>query len=354
MDFSNVTDEQLQAELDRRKQAKSTDRVGTLQNQQSPSFNGGIQNPADFDFEKMFVSQANKSKAGKGDKWLNYINQNVKTPEAKNYMYSVIDQYLKAHPNATPSVTKQLLRKAQAAVKAKYPTAVSDDFDISATGWGMWDGRMAQDVVDMYLSQNKPVVQTPNNTNTQNQNKPKPVPANPNLKTDKLRNAYMKIKNKQATDQDLLMFSDKTDDELKKIGFGPISIQAIRNARGKMSGNAERFIDERQRANANGIKPNVAGTDGKAYKEGAYSAQNGPDVSKAPKGNSATPESTTLTPSMSMAQLNATKSVPAYALAPATEQNSQKEKSNNKVSAEPTWKSDINPMVGNAGLVTKK
>ena len=44
--------------------------------------------------------------------------------------------------------------------------------------------------------------------------------------------AYKRIKAKQASDADLALFKDYTEEQLKKIGFGPISIKAIKDAAG--------------------------------------------------------------------------------------------------------------------------
>ena len=49
---------------------------------------------------------------------------------------------------------------------------------------------------------------------------------------DELTAAYKRIKAKQATDADLALFKDYTEEQLKKIGFGTISIKAIKDAAG--------------------------------------------------------------------------------------------------------------------------
>lgn len=49
---------------------------------------------------------------------------------------------------------------------------------------------------------------------------------------DKLTAAYKRIKAKQASDADLALFKDYTEEQLKKIGFGTISIKAIKDAAG--------------------------------------------------------------------------------------------------------------------------
>lgn len=52
---------------------------------------------------------------------------------------------------------------------------------------------------------------------------------------DKLTAAYKRIKAKQASDADLALFKDYTEEQLKKIGFGSISIKAIKDAAGTQS-----------------------------------------------------------------------------------------------------------------------
>ena len=49
---------------------------------------------------------------------------------------------------------------------------------------------------------------------------------------DELTAAYKRIKAKQASDADLALFKDYTEEQLKKIGFGTISIKAIKDAAG--------------------------------------------------------------------------------------------------------------------------
>ena len=49
---------------------------------------------------------------------------------------------------------------------------------------------------------------------------------------DELTAAYKRIKAKQASDADLALFKDYTEEQLRKIGFGTISIKAIKDAAG--------------------------------------------------------------------------------------------------------------------------
>lgn len=49
---------------------------------------------------------------------------------------------------------------------------------------------------------------------------------------DELTAAYKRIKAKQASDADLALFKDYTEEQLKKIGFGAVSIKAIKDAAG--------------------------------------------------------------------------------------------------------------------------
>ena len=53
----------------------------------------------------------------------------------------------------------------------------------------------------------------------------------PKTKLDDDRTAaYKRIKSKQASDADLAMFKDYTEEQLKNIGFGPVSIAAIKDS----------------------------------------------------------------------------------------------------------------------------
>ena len=51
--------------------------------------------------------------------------------------------------------------------------------------------------------------------------------------------AYKRIKAKQASDADLALFKDYTEEQLRKIGFGTISIKAIKDAAGTQTQQAD-------------------------------------------------------------------------------------------------------------------
>ena len=58
----------------------------------------------------------------------------------------------------------------------------------------------------------------------------------PKTKLDDERTAaYKRIKAKQASDADLALFKDYTEEQLRKIGFGTISVKAIKDAAGAQS-----------------------------------------------------------------------------------------------------------------------
>jgi len=182
---------------------------------------------------KMFSDKANersyvdsqtgeKKSYNKGSKWQAYIDKNITDPAAKADMEKQIQAIVSANPNMGSKELKYRLRAVEANLRRKYPNGVSKNFDISGS---MLDSTMAKDLLALGLKGgNKPTETKQPDTATP------PAAETPKAPTtnDDLNAAFKRIKNKQASDADLALFSKYSEEQLKKMGFGPISITAIK------------------------------------------------------------------------------------------------------------------------------
>lgn len=267
-DFSNVSDEELKAELERRQGAAVTSTVT------NPT---GILTPADFigkignewdrhgrtnNATNGFVSHKHGTRFN--DNMQIAKEAGLKGNETKDQFgnelpptaYEYINKCLEA-ARAKGTVSKQRLRAIQYEAQARYN--LPKDFDISGKGSGNWDWAMAKQLNRMPYNSNdsvsvavaqKPVVQKPVTSEMTGQQPNENVPSkqvgvapeqkkpeqniNGELATnDKYNTAFKRIKNKQASDEDLAMFSQYSEEQLRKMGFGPISVQAIKGTSNK-------------------------------------------------------------------------------------------------------------------------
>ena len=192
---------------------------------------------------KMFSDKANergytdsetgeKKSYNKGSKWQAYIDKTITDPAAKADMEQQIQAIVSANPNMSPKELKFRLRAVEANLRRKYPNGVSKNFDISGN---MLDSTMAKDLLALGLKggskpaeTKQPDTATPPAAETPKPETPKPAEQKGPTTNDELNVAFKKIKNKQASDADLALFSKYSEEQLKKMGFGPISIAAIK------------------------------------------------------------------------------------------------------------------------------
>lgn len=187
---------------------------------------------------KMFSDKANergyvdsetgeKKSYNKGSKWQAYIDKNITDPAAKADMEQQIQAIVSANPNMSPKELKFRLRAVEANLRRKYPNGVSKNFDISGN---MFDSTMAKDLLALGLKGgNKPAeTKQPDTTTPPSAETPKPETPKGPTTNDDLNAAFKRIKNKQTSDADLALFSKYSEEQLKKMGFGPISIAAIK------------------------------------------------------------------------------------------------------------------------------
>lgn len=194
---------------------------------------------------KMFSDKANergyiddttgeKKSFNKGSKWQAYINKNITDSAAKADMENQIHKIVSANPNMSVKELKFRLRAVEANLRRKYPNGVSKNFDISGK---MLDSTMAKDLLalglkgsDKSAETKQPDTATPPAAETPKETKPAEMQKGPTT-NDELNAAFKRIKNKQASDADLALFSKYSEEQLKKMGFGPISIAAIKGTK---------------------------------------------------------------------------------------------------------------------------
>ena len=194
-----------------------------------------------INLSKMFSDKANergytdnttgeKKSYNKGSKWQAYIDKNITDPAAKADMEKQIQDIVSANPNMSPKELKFRLRAVESNLRRRYPNGVSKNFDISGN---MFDSTMARDLLALGLKGgNKPAeTKQPDTATPPAAETPsiaeKPTEQKGPTTNDELNIAFKKIKNKQASDADLALFSKYSEEQLKKMGFGPISIAAI-------------------------------------------------------------------------------------------------------------------------------
>lgn len=200
----------------------------------------GTYDVSKVNLSKMFSDKANergyvdsttgeKKSYNKGSKWQAYIDKNITDPAAKADMENQTHAIVTANPNMSVKELKYRLRAVEANLRRKYPNGVSKNFDISGK---MLDSTMAKNLLALGLKgSDKPADTKQPDTTTP------PVAETPKGPTtnDELNAAFKRIKNKQASDADLALFSKYSEEQLKKMGFGPISITTIKGKKQDIS-----------------------------------------------------------------------------------------------------------------------
>ncbi len=242
-----MTNEEIDAEIARLTALKEQN--NTQQTETSNPANG-IYNPADYisQITKALDEQRLDGSMNRGNKFSSNLEiakdagrrtgfeQDKDGTPLPETAYEWIVQQLNASRAKGP-VSEYTLRAIENGAKVRYnlPT----DFDISGKGFfsGNTDKNLAKAMNSLPYNGN---AQSPSQNNTktaQSQttgNKSGQTQSvSPKTKlNDELTAAYKRIKAKQASDADLALFKDYTEEQLKKIGFGTISIKAIKDAAG--------------------------------------------------------------------------------------------------------------------------
>lgn len=284
-----MTNEEIDAEIARLTALKEQNNQSQAVESNKPA--DGVYNPADYISQitnKMNEAgftdeQGNKKSYGRGDKFSANLDVAKNAGKIGNRTedqfgnplpdtaYEYITQMLNSE-RAKGTVSKHTLRMIENEAKARYN--LPSKFDISGKGWiGNTDSAMARAMNNMSYNgkapqpaqaPQKPVEQQPTQQTQQpaaeqsvvKKEQEKPVSPKTQL-DDARREAYTRIKNKQASDADLDLFKNYTEEQLQKIGFGPISIKAIkeRSAQSTASGKAQQAIEEQSLNPSTGKKP---------------------------------------------------------------------------------------------------
>lgn len=241
-----MTNEEIDAEIARLQSLKEQNNKAQTAESNKPAT--GIYNPADY--VSQITNSMNKSQSGSGNKFSNNLNLTKNAGKRSNKTedmfgnplpdtaYEYITQMLNTERAKGP-VNKHTLRMIENSAKLYYN--VPSKFDISGKGWfSNTDSKMAKAMNSMpYSGKPRTPVQTPAQKPQVSAQTPGQAPKNiqatqsqdisPKVKVDDERtSAYKRIKAKQASDADLALFKNYTEEELKKIGFGQISIKAIK------------------------------------------------------------------------------------------------------------------------------
>ena len=258
-----MTNEEIDAEIARLQALKEQN--STQQTETSSPANG-IYNPADYisQITKALDEQSLDGSINRGNKFSSNLEiakhagrrtgfeQDKDGTPLPETAYEWIIQQMNASRAKGP-VSKYTLRAIENGAKVRYNLPV--DFDISGKGFlsGNTDKNLAKAMNSLPYNGN---AQSPSQSNTKTAqskttgNKSGQTQQNtsttqitgkstgtqsvsPKTKlNDELTAAYKRIKTKQASDADLALFKDYTEEQLKKIGFGTISIKAIKDAAG--------------------------------------------------------------------------------------------------------------------------
>ena len=268
-----MTNEEIDAEIARLQALKEQN--NTQQTETSNPANG-IYNPADYigQITKALDEQRLDGSMNRGNKFSSNLEiakdagrrtgfeQDKDGTPLPETAYEWIVQQMN-ESRAKGPVSKYTLRAIENGAKVRYnlPT----DFDISGKGLfsGNTDKNLAKAMNSLPYNGNAQTPSQNNTKTTQSQttgNKSGQTPTTqttgnksgqttPNTQTtgkstgtqnvspktklnDERTAAYKRIKAKQATDADLALFKDYTEEQLRKIGFGTISIKAIKDAAG--------------------------------------------------------------------------------------------------------------------------
>ena len=260
----SMTNEEIDAEIARLTALKEQNNA-----QQAETNNpaNGIYNPADYisQITRALDEQRLDGSMNRGNKFSSNLElakdagrrtgfeQDKDGTPLPETAYEWIVQQMSA-ARAKGPVSKYTLSAIENGAKVRYnlPT----DFDISGKGFfsGNTDKNLAKAMNSLPYNGNAQVPSQNNTKTTQSQNtqitgKSGNTPTTPTTQItgksngtqnvspktkldDERTAAYKRIKAKQASDADLALFKDYTEEQLRKIGFGTISIKAIKGAAG--------------------------------------------------------------------------------------------------------------------------
>ena len=283
-----MTNEEIDAEIARLTALKEQNNKSEAIEDNKPA--DGIHNPADYIGQ--ITNKMNKQSIGRGDGFSKSIEDTKNAGRRTGFekdkdgtalpetAYEWITQQLN-EARARGPINKYTLKAIENGAKVRYN--VPANFNISGPSGIVGflnrntERNMARAMNSMPYNGNaqkpaQPAQAPAQSTQTAQAQNPQPAQAqnpqpaqtqdiSPKTKLDNDRTAaYKRIKSKQASDADLAMFKDYTEEQLKNIGFGPVSIAAIKDAARQtqqVDNNTVRGTTEQMKADiANGnVKP---------------------------------------------------------------------------------------------------
>lgn len=270
-----MTNEEIDAEIARLVALKEQNNSAQQAETSNPA--NGIYNPADYisQITKALDEQRLDGSMNRGNKFASNLEiakdagrrtgfeQDKDGTPLPETAYDWILQQMTA-ARARGPVSEYTLAAIENGAKVRYnlPT----DFDISGKGFfsGNTDKNLAKAMNSLPYNGNAQTPSQSNTKTTQSQttgNKSSQAQQNtpttqitgksngtqnvsPKTKLDDERTAaYKRIKAKQASDADLALFKDYTEEQLRKIGFGTISVKAIKDAAGTQTQQTSQSTD---------------------------------------------------------------------------------------------------------------
>lgn len=263
-----MTNEEIDAEIARLTALKEQNNQAQTTESNKPA--DGIYNPADY--INQIANKMNKQSMNRGDlfsKSLEVIKdagrrtgfeQDTDGTPLPETAYEWVIQQINA-ARARGPVNEYTLKAIENGAKVRYN--VPGNFNISGPSGIIGflnrstERNMAKAINSMpYNGKTQKPAQNPQTQGTSD--------VSPKTKLDDARTAaYKRIKSKRASDADLAMFKDYTEEQLKNIGFGPISIDAIKNVAGTQSQQTsngltdeeKQFMQQYNKATANSRNP---------------------------------------------------------------------------------------------------
>ena len=261
-----MTNEEIDAEIARLTALKEQNSQAQTAESNKPA--DGIYNPADY--INNIANKMNKQSIGRGDGFSKSVEDTKNAGRRTGFekdkdgtplpetAYEWITQQLN-EARARGPVNKYTLKAIENGAKVRYN--VPANFNISGPSGIVGflnrntERNMARAINSMPYNDKtqKPAqpAQSPQTQGTQGtqQGTQGTSDVSPKTKLDDDRTAaYKRIKSRHASDADLAMFKDYTEEQLKNIGFGSISIEAIKDVAGNnvngLSDDDMQFMDK--------------------------------------------------------------------------------------------------------------
>ena len=247
-----MTNEEIDAEIARLTALKEQNNQTQSAEDNKPA--DGVYNPADYIGK--ITNKMNDQSRNRGDQFSKSLEvikdagrrtgfeQDTDGTPLPETAYDWVVQQVNA-ARARGPVSKYTLKAIENGAKVRYN--VPTNFNISGPSGivgflnGSTERNMAKAMNSMPYTGNpqkpaQPAQSAQTAKPAQNPQSAQTQDISPKTKLDDDRTAaYKRIKSKQASDADLAMFKDYTEEQLKNIGFGPVSIKAIKGAAGTQS-----------------------------------------------------------------------------------------------------------------------